>query len=73
MGDEGNDIKIDFLKEALKDIGTKIDKLFSKYDAVTENQIRTDERVKLLERFVWGALLTGLTSIGIAVVVGVVK
>lgn len=73
MGDEGNDIKIDFLKEALKDIGSKIDKLFNKYDDVTEKQIRTDERVKLLERFVWGAFLTGLTSIAISLIVRFIK
>lgn len=73
MGDEGNDIKIDFIRDAIKDIGGKIDKLFNKYDDVTEKQIRTDERVKLLERFVFGAFLTGLTSIVITFVARFLK
>lgn len=73
MGEGENGFKIDFLQESLKGIESKIDKLFNKSDSINENQIRTDERVKLLERFVFGAFLTGLVSIAVSLIARFIK
>jgi hypothetical protein len=73
MGEEENGLKIDFLKDVLGKIEDKIDKLFQKSDKINEAQIRTDERVKLLERFVFGAFLTGLVSIAVSLIARFIK
>jgi hypothetical protein len=73
MGEDQNGFKIELLQDALKGIENKIDKLFNKSDSINEAQIRTDERVKLLERFVFGAFLTGLVSIAVSLIARFIK
>ncbi len=59
---------IHYIREILESVNNKIDALFKKNDTNSEQIIRHDERIKLLNKFVWGGLFSSIGAIIIVLI-----